>query len=79
MVTLSTLAAVCGLLKTMNGLFTDFDVQLMPQPGTVAVERRSGMTVYRRNAFTRVRASRGGPELTFQTMNGDVRVLRAAR
>jgi hypothetical protein len=42
-------------------------------------ERRDGRFVYRSNQFTLVRAGGGGPELTFETFNGNVRVLRAAR
>ena len=67
-------------LKTFNGgVFTDFDVEALPQRAAVPVERRNGKTVYRSNEFTRVRAGSGGPEITFETFNGDVRVLRAAR
>jgi hypothetical protein len=66
-------------MKTFNGgLFTDFDVESLPQPAAVA-ERRNGRFVFRSNQFTLVRAGRGGPELTFETFNGNVRVLRAAR
>jgi hypothetical protein len=66
-------------MKTFNGgLFTDFDVQTLPQPAAVA-ERRNGRFIYRSNQFTLVRAGGGGPELTFETFNGNVRVLRAAR
>jgi hypothetical protein len=66
-------------MKTFNGgLFTDFDVQ--PLPGTAAaVERRGGLSVYRSSDFTRVRAGGGGPQLTFETFNGDVRLIRASR
>jgi len=35
------------------------------------------MFVYRSNEFTTLRVGRGGPELTFDAFNGDVRVLRA--
>ena len=66
-------------MKTFNGgLFTDFDVESLPQPAAVA-ERLNGRFVFRSSAFTLVRAGRGGPELTFETFNGNVRVLRAAR
>jgi hypothetical protein len=66
-------------MKTFNGgLFTDFEVEALPQPAAVA-ERRDGRFVFRSNLFTLVRAGRGGPELTFDTFNGNVRVLRAAR
>jgi hypothetical protein len=64
-------------MKTFHGgLFTDFDVQSLPQPAAV-VERRDGRFVYRSNQFALVRAGAGGPELTFETFNGNVRVLRA--
>ncbi|HLG55453.1 MAG TPA: hypothetical protein VI485_08980 [Vicinamibacterales bacterium] len=66
-------------MKTFNGgLFTDFDLQTLPQPVPVA-ERRGDRFVYHSNQFTLVRAGRGGPELTLETFNGNVRVLRAAR
>ena len=65
-------------MKTFNGgLFTDFDVQPLPQPIAVP-ERRDGGFVYRSNGFARVRTGRGGPELTFDTFNGSVRVIRFA-
>jgi hypothetical protein len=66
-------------MKTFNGgLFTDFDLQSLPQPVPVA-ERRGGRFVYHSNQFTLMRAGRGGPELTLETFNGNVRVLQAAR
>lgn len=66
-------------MKSFNGgLFTDFDVQAPPQPVPVA-ERRGGGFVYRSNQFTLVRAGRGGPELIFETFNGSVHVMRAAK
>jgi hypothetical protein len=49
-------------------------VQPLPQPAAVA-ERRGGRFVYRSNQFTLVRAGSGGPELTFETFNGSVRVM----
>jgi hypothetical protein len=61
-------------LKTFNGgLYTDFDVTpLAPAP---AAERRNGRFVYRTNQFAAVRVGQGGPELTFEGFNGDVRVI----
>jgi hypothetical protein len=79
-----TIAFPAGLsadlvLKTFNGgLFTDFDVQPLPQRVPTAVEQQGLRRVYRSNDFTRVRVGRGGPELTFETLNGDVRVVRTA-
>jgi len=67
-------------MKTFNGgLFTDFDVQ--PLPGAVSAkgERQDGRFMYRYNEFTRVRVGSGGPEITFETLNGNVRARRAGR
>ena len=65
-------------MKTMNGgLYTDFDVQALPGQVSAAGERRNGKFVYRANEFTRVRVGNGGPQLTFETLNGNVRARRA--
>jgi hypothetical protein len=67
-------------MKTMNGgLFTDFDAQPLPSLASTSGERRDGRFVYRANEFTRVRVGRGGPEITFETLNGSVRAIRAGR
>jgi len=67
-------------LKTFNGgLFTDFDVTAVPVPATVTRETRGATRIYRSNDFTTIRVGRGGPLLTFETLNGDVRILRASR
>jgi hypothetical protein len=67
-------------MKTMNGgLFTDFDAQPLPSPAAAIGERRNGRFVYRANEFTRVRVGRGGPEMTFETLNGSIRAVRAGR
>jgi hypothetical protein len=65
-------------LKTFNGgLFTDFETTALP----VTPERseRSGRPryVYRQRGFTKVRVGAGGPVVTFDTLNGDVRIQRA--
>jgi hypothetical protein len=66
-------------LKTRHGeLLTDFAVEVLPQP-VPAAERRNGKFVYRSNDAARVRVGRGGPEISMETMNGDVRVIRAGR
>ncbi len=65
-------------MKTFNGgLFTDFDVQQMPSPAPPSGERRDGKFVYRLNEFTRVRVGNGGPAITFETLNGNVRARRS--
>jgi hypothetical protein len=63
------------LMKTFNGgLFTDFDVTPLPTAVPVA-ERRNGLTVYRGNRFTGYRVGQGGPEVTLDAFNGDIRVV----
>lgn len=65
------------LMKTFNGgLFTDFDTQPMTAPAPPTGERRNGKFIYRLNEFTRVRVGGGGPEITFETLNGNVRARR---
>ena len=64
-------------MKTFNGgLYTDFEVEPLVEPMNVSMHRQNGKFVYRSTGFTSVRAGGGGPELTLETMNGDVRVLR---
>jgi hypothetical protein len=63
-------------MKTMHGdLLTDFDVELLAQP-VAAPERLDGKYVYH-STGTRVRIGRGGPAITLDTLNGDVRIRRA--
>jgi hypothetical protein len=67
-------------MKTFNGgLYTDFEVQPLPTMVNVATRREDGRFVYRTTGFTSVRAGAGGPELTLETLNGDVRVLRHSK
>jgi hypothetical protein len=73
------LAATLRMKSFNGGLFTDYEVQSMPAPKLVAAERRDGMYVYRSTDFTTVSVGGGGPELTLETMNGDVRVLRRSQ
>jgi hypothetical protein len=74
---LDGLSAVFAM-KTMNGgLFTDFDVQPLPSTMTAAPERKDGRFTYRANQSTRVRVGSGGPQITFETLNGNVRARRA--
>ena len=59
-------------MKTMNGgLFTDFPVTALPVAATQP-ERRNGKFVWQSNRMTGVRIGSGGPELSFETLNGDV-------
>jgi len=62
-------------LKTMNGgLYTDFETT--PLPSKPTTERRSGRFVYHADRYASVRVGNGGPELTFETLNGDVQVRK---
>jgi hypothetical protein len=65
-------------MKTMNGgLYTDFDAQPLASTVSAPGERRNGKFVYRANSHTRVRVGSGGPQITFETLNGNVRARRA--
>jgi len=62
-------------LKTMNGgLYTDFETT--PLPSRPTAERHGGRYVYRSDRYASVRVGSGGPELTFETLNGDVQVRK---
>lgn len=61
-------------MKTMNGgLYTDFDVSSMPVAATAA-ENRNGKFVWSSRRMTGVRIGQGGPELQFETLNGNVMI-----
>jgi hypothetical protein len=67
-------------LKTMHGeLLTDFDVEPLPMQAQATRSTAKGRYVYKAGGATRVRVGRGGPELNFETLNGDVRILRGGR
>jgi hypothetical protein len=62
--------------KTFNGeVYSDFDVTGLPRQAS-SPERIGRRTVYRGDEFFSVRAGRGGPEMLFETLNGDIRILR---
>ncbi len=67
-------------MKTFNGgLYTDFDAQPVSTPPAVSTERKGDRTIYQSNSFAHVRVGSGGPAMTLDTLNGDVRILRAAQ
>jgi hypothetical protein len=45
----------------------------------VATQNRNGKFVYRPGRLSRVRIGAGGPELKFQTVNGDIRIRKGTR
>ncbi|HEY7209670.1 MAG TPA: hypothetical protein VH477_05305 [Bryobacteraceae bacterium] len=64
------------LFKTFNGeIFSDFDVDARVVPAAVT-EHRGGKYIYRSNRASGGRAGKGGPELSFDTLNGSIRLHR---
>ena len=62
--------------KTFNGsVYTDFLVTYLPS-GPATQERRNGKFVYKSNEFFGVRVARGGPELKFDSFNGNIHILK---
>jgi hypothetical protein len=66
--------------KTVHGgIYTDF--QLSAAPTTVAgkSEQKNGHFVYRNHGMSSGRVGSGGPLLTFETVNGEIRILSETR
>ena len=59
--------------KLNGGIYTDFEVAALPQPA-VAGDNSSGKFIYRSNRQMTGRAGKGGPELSFDTLNGSIRL-----
>jgi hypothetical protein len=53
-------------------VFADFDVTTMPS--TVKGELSGNHYVYRSGGSMKVRAGKGGPEISVHTMNGSIRL-----
>lgn len=63
--------------KTFNGeMYSDFEVSNLPQQVPTR-EKEGKRTVYRGGEYSVVRAGRGGPEMRFETLNGDIRILKS--
>jgi hypothetical protein len=63
-------------LKTFNGsVYTDFDVVGLPQKAA-GFESRGSRKVYMSDKSFSVRVGKGGPELSFDTLNGNVHILK---
>jgi DUF4097 and DUF4098 domain-containing protein YvlB len=63
-------------LKTMNGeVFTDFPVKGLP-PKTAEMEVRHKKKIYRSGDSFSVRVGSGGPALAFETMNGNIYIVK---
>ncbi|HTD66781.1 MAG TPA: hypothetical protein VK846_09670 [Candidatus Limnocylindria bacterium] len=66
------------LFKTFNGqIYSDFDVA--PRATPIETERKEGRYVYRSNRLQGGRAGQGGPQLSFDTLNGNIRLHRAGQ
>jgi hypothetical protein len=63
--------------KTFSGeARTDFEVEPLPYEGVV--ERQDGdRRVYRMREWSRVRVARGGPQFSFETLNGNILIHNA--
>jgi DUF4097 and DUF4098 domain-containing protein YvlB len=65
--------------KTLNGqAYTDFEASALAQTAGSG-ERRNGKFVYASNHRSSVRIGSGGPELNFETVNGDISIRKGAR
>jgi hypothetical protein len=66
--------------RTRNGqAYTDFDIAALPAE-PVQVEREGGKSVFRMNHFSGVRIGPGGgPEHRFETLNGNIRILKRGK
>jgi len=58
-----------------EALLGDFDTSRLAGLAPVA-ERRDGKFIYRSDRGTGLRIGAGGPELLFETLNGDIRILQ---
>ena len=66
--------------KTLNGqAYTDFDSTALLPSTAQAPDRRNGRFVYRIDHSSSVRIGSGGPELSFETVNGDIRIKKESR
>jgi hypothetical protein len=65
--------------KTVNGqVYTDFDTAAIAQTAASG-ESRNGKFVYKPDRLRSVRIDAGGPQLDFETVNGDIRIKKEAR
>jgi len=60
-------------LKTFHGdMLSDFPVKYLPLKAAPKGERKGGKYVYKGNRFVGVQTGNGGPEMTMDTLNGDI-------
>lgn len=62
-------------VKTFNGhAYTDFDVTALPALAA-SPERRDGKFIYHSDRSAGMRIGNGGPQLKFDTLNGNIRII----
>ena len=67
------------MVKTFNGhAFTDYDVTALPRKIS-AGERRDGKFVYHSDDFNGMRVGNGGPELKYDTLNGNIQIINRGK
>ncbi|HVV47429.1 MAG TPA: hypothetical protein VHC72_19600 [Bryobacteraceae bacterium] len=64
-------------IKTLNGqAYTDFEAAAPPSAAATTSRSRNGRFVYKSDRHTDVRIGAGGPQLSFETVNGDIRIRK---
>jgi hypothetical protein len=67
-------------LKTLNGAaYTDFESTAALPATAEAGERKNGRFVFRSNHTSNLRIGAGGPELSFETVNGNISIKKETR
>jgi hypothetical protein len=65
------------LFKVFNGqVYSDFDVSPRAIPAAATTDRKDGKFIYHSHGVSGGRAGGGGPELSFDTLNGSIRLHR---
>jgi hypothetical protein len=63
--------------KTLHGgVYTDFELNGQPAPAAGNAERQNGKFVFRSRGHSQARIGSGGPLLSFETINGEIRIRR---
>ncbi|MGH2567700.1 MAG: hypothetical protein ACRDGA_05130, partial [Bacteroidota bacterium] len=63
--------------KTFNGeAYTDFEMRDLPRAATKVEQSKGKRNIYRKGDSFSARAGNGGPELSFNTLNGDIYIVK---
>ena len=64
-------------LKTFNGkVYTDFETESLPRDEKVVEKHEGSRRIYKRGDSYAVRIGNGGPEFSFDTLNGNIYLLK---